>query len=131
MLTFHILLQQRVKAVLVILEDNSDRGLWSFAELSPEESEDVLFKEVQNYKPFIAFSHGLFPSSDPSFMIPFCIEFCSIFSIYWRYFSSAPSWPFSILNAMNPLELLAGLAHVFLEKSTIPWHRSGHCERAS
>lgn len=71
MLTFHILLQQRVKAVLVILEDNSDRGLWSFAELSPEESEDVLFKEVQNYKPFIAFSHGLFPSSDPSFMIPF------------------------------------------------------------
>lgn len=31
-----------------------------FAELSPEESEDVLFKEVLNNKPFLAFSHGFF-----------------------------------------------------------------------
>lgn len=57
MFTFHIILQQRVQKVLVIIEDNSDLGLWSLAELSQEESEDVLFKEVQNYKPLFAFFH--------------------------------------------------------------------------
>lgn len=84
MLTYHILLQQRVQ---IVLEDNSDLCLSSFVELSPEESEDVLFKEVQNHKLFLALSWA-FPSFDPGLLflfVSFSVLLC-IFWIDWRCF---------------------------------------------
>jgi hypothetical protein len=71
-------------------------------ELSQEESEDVLFKEVQNYKPVLAFSHGLFLHLIPpscSLLYRLLFFYVSFGSIRDNFVSS--SWPFSILKAMK------------------------------
>lgn len=116
------------------------------AELSPEESEDVLFKEVLHFFQDPAFASHIFLSWHlfTNKMDPFCATSVRIYNKHFELtkwtlkedmlfplqFLSlflSLSWYRKNLNLLNIQ--LTGMAYILLEKSQSSWYRGGHCQR--